>query len=66
MGYKRQSFYLWFNLLPDIWEDWCFLRVFTAEAVDVGANIVIIVRLRMDQRVELVYFLSSPDNYYTN
>ena len=66
VGYKRQSFYLWFYLFPDIRENWSFLCVFTAEAVDAGANIVIVVRLRMDQRVELVYFLSVSDNNHTN
>ena len=66
MGYKRQSFYLWFNLLPYVRKDRCFLCIFTAETVYTGADTVIIVRLWMNKRVELVYFLSISDNHHTN
>lgn len=60
MGYKRQSFYLRLNLFPDIGEDWSFLSIFTAESIDTGTYIIIIVRFGMDKRVELVYFLAIP------
>ena len=66
VGYQWQSFYFGFNLLRDIREDWCFLSVFTAESVDSGAYIIIIVRFGMDKRVELVYFLAITDNNDTD
>ena len=66
VGNKWQSFYLRLNLFPDIGEDWSFLCVFTAEPVDSGAYIIIIVRFGMDKRVELVYFLAITDNNDTD
>jgi len=61
VSHKRQSFYLGLYLLPHIGEDGRFLSVLTAEPIDAGTNVIIIVGLGMDKRVELVYFLAITD-----
>jgi hypothetical protein len=63
VGHERLTLYHRLYLFPDVGKDGCILRIFPAEAIDTGTHVVIIVRLRMDKRVELVCFLAITDHY---
>ena len=66
MGYEGKSLDQWLYLFPDFREDGGVLCVLTRETMHLGTPIIIIIGLRLDQRVEGIYNLAIPDDYHTN
>lgn len=64
VSYEREPCYLGFYLLPYIGEDRSHFRISGAEAVHLTAPVVVILRFGLDERVELVHYLSAT--YYDN
>ena len=66
VGHEWQTLNQRLYLLPYFWEDWCLFRILSAEAVDLAAPIIIVVRLRLNQRIERIYNLTIPDYHHAN
>ena len=64
VSYEREPGYLGFYLLPYVREDRSLFRISGAEAVHLTEPVVVILRFGLDERVELVYYLSAT--YYDN
>ena len=52
MGHEWEPLYQWLYLLPNFRENWGIFSILACEAMHLGTPIVIIVRLRLDQRIE--------------
>jgi hypothetical protein len=63
VGNERLTLYHRFYLFPYVGKDGCIICILTAETIDTGTHIIIVVGLGMDKRVELVYFLAITDHY---
>ena len=63
MSNQRQPLYKRLYLLPYIRKDRSVLRVLWTQAVDVLAEPSVVLRLRMDERVEPLHDYSPTDNY---
>ena len=66
VGYKGKTLNQWLYLFPDFWEDGGFLCVLTRETMHLGTPIIIIIGLRLDQRVEGINNLAISDDDHTN
>ena len=66
MGNQGQSLNQGFYPCPHVWENGSLLGILTAKAVNLGTPIVIVVRLWMNERVELIHNLSVPNDDHTN
>ena len=64
MGHHRVSFQQWFNLRPDLREDGRVLRVLGPQAVNLLAEPLVVLGLRVDERVEGVHddVVADDDN----
>ena len=60
--HEGESFDEGFDLLPDIGEYRCILRIFRPESMDPPAEPLVILGFRMDQAVEPVHDLPVPDD----
>ena len=63
---ERQALEARRNLLPDLREIGCFVRVLCGQAVYLLANIQIVIRLRMNQAVKALHDFFVPDNDHTH
>ena len=66
MRHQWQTFDEWFYLFPHFGEDWSIFCVLTSQTMYLTAPIIIIVGLRLDQRIERIHDLTIPDNHNTN
>ncbi len=64
--YERQTFYQRFYLLPYFRENRCVVCVITAQTVYLTTPVIIIVWLRLDERVEGINYLTIPNDDDTN
>ena len=64
VSYEREPGYLGFYLLPYDREDWSFFSIRGTQTMHLTALVVVILRFGLDERVELVYYLSAT--YYDN
>ena len=64
VSYEREPGYLGFYLLPYDREDWSFFSIRGTQTMHLTAPVVVILRFGLDERVELVYYLSAT--YYDN
>ena len=63
MRHERKPFNEWLDFLPNIRKNRSVLRVLWTQAVDVLTEPSVVLRLRMDERVEPLHDLSPTDNY---
>jgi hypothetical protein len=66
VGYQGEAFYQGLYLLPYLGKDGGFLGVFPAKAVDLRAPIGIVVRLGLDEGIELFRNLPVPHDDNAN
>ena len=66
VGHEGQAFNQRLYLRPHLGKDGSFFRIFTAEAMHLAAPVVIVVRLRLNERIERIHYLaiSHNDNTY--
>jgi hypothetical protein len=62
VGNEGQALYQWFYLCPYLGEDAGVLGVLTAEAMNLTAPVVIVVRLWLDEGVVSVNYLTIADD----
>ena len=62
VSHERQPFYQWFYLRPHLREYRGIIRILTAKAMHLTAPVIIIVRLRLDERVKRIYNLTIAHN----
>ena len=66
VGYERQTFNDWLNLRPHFWEDRSILGVFCRLTLYLTAQVVVVFRLWLYQRIELISYLSTSYYNYAN
>lgn len=66
VSHQRQAFDERLYLLPDIWENRSVFGVFLPQAVHAGVPIIIVVRLWLNQRIEVVDKLAVADYDYAH
>ena len=66
MGYEGKPLDQWLYLFPDFREDGGILCVLTCETMHLGTPIIIIIGLRLDERVEGINNLAISDDNHTN
>ena len=62
VSHQWKTFYQRFYLRPYFWETRCIIRVFMTKTMNLRTPIVIIVRLRLDERVERINYLAIANN----
>jgi len=65
VGHKWKTFYQRLYLCPHLGEHGRIIGIFAAETMNLTAPIVIIVRLRLDKRIERIYYLTAANNNNT-
>ena len=66
MSHKRKPRYLRLYLLPHFGENRRIVRVYSAKTMHLTAPVVVILRLRFDERVEAIHHLTSSYNNHAN
>lgn len=66
VGNKGKAFNKRFYLRPYLWEYGGIVGIVTAQSMHLAAPVIIIVRLWLNKRIERIYYLAIPYNYYTN
>ena len=66
MGYEGKSLNQWLYLLPNFREDGGILCILRRETMNLGTPIIIIIGLRLNQRVEGIHDLAISDDNHTN
>ena len=61
-----QSLYERLYLLPYFGKYRCILRVFSTQTMHLAAPVIIILRLGLDEGIELIHYLPIPHYHYTN
>ena len=59
VGHQEQALNQGFYLRPDVRENRCIIGICTAKAVNLGTPIVVVVRLRLNERIECIDNLPS-------
>ena len=62
VSHKRQSFYQRLNLTPHFGKDGGIIGVFMAQSMNLPAPIIIVVRLWLNEGIELIDYLAIPHN----
>ena len=66
VGHQRQTLNEWLYLPPYLWEYWGFFSIVTGETMHLAAPVVVVVGLRLYQRVEPVGNLTVSDYHHAN
>ena len=66
MSHQRQSLNKRLYLPPHFGEYGCILCIFSTKAMHLTTPVVIILRLWLDKRIELIHYLPTPHYHYAN